>query len=238
MFPSERMRKVGLWSSGRKSISLISCVFGVTGACFFVGALSSAYTELTSPDAGPYAVFAVIGLLSACLYIAVGLLAVPALYKKLENGKNVYPIDMNNRLTKEELFDDIGTICEPYTAERNNDWLDVTWKWIDGYFADLDLRSPEIHKRKEKVVMMFRINDDYTYDMLDAVITESGYAKKTGIGIGQNAEVGRVSVKKFFGAVGVDADSRMAGANAYCLDTEELRRYMRRWFAERGYREN
>ena len=59
-----------------------------------------------------------------------------------------------------------------------------------------------------------------------------------GAGFGKSTEAGRFQVRKVFGAIGVDKGPGKADVNTYCFDTEELSRYMRKWFADRGYSEN
>lgn len=241
MYPSEKTRKFGLMTTGTRGMKLMKYGFGVLGTSIFLTAsLVSLITMIFGKEENHTVSFVLflVFLAAALLYAAIGFFIFPAVSKKLDDGKNTFVIDSGSAVAKEELFADMNSIREPFTAERNGDWLDVTWKWLSGYYADMDMRNPGGYKRREFFKIMFRVNDDHTYDMLDCVVTEMGGVNRRGIDLTKSVSVGRFKLKKFFGALGVDESSGKAGPNSYHLDTEELRRYMRKWFADRGYREN
>lgn len=241
MYPSEKTRKIGLMTSGKRGEKLMRYAFGFGGSSVFLAAfigllIFSVFAKGT--DRAVAAAASLLSLAAAAIFAGTGFLFIPKMTKKLDCGKNAFVINAGSALSKEELFSEAESIRDPFLAERNGDWLDVTWEWLNGYYINADFENPGLYRKKEIFKIMFRVNDDHTYDMLDCVITENTGANIKGAGFGKSAEVGRFQVKKTFDAIGVDKRSGKAGVNTYCLDTEELRRYMRKWFADRGYREN
>lgn len=231
MVPSEKIRLIGLIVAGSGGIEMMKYGFGVVGSGISAVCAVLSFVFLYGRNKTKIIVPAMFVIMTAsCLIAGFGIF--PTIQEVLDIGKNCYPVSTENTMTKEELFDDIGTICEPYATERNKDWLDVTWKWMDEYFA-----NPDIAKGEKKFMIMFRVNDDMTYDMLDCLMEESTSSGILGIEKHKNIEVGRFYIKKYYYATGIDTESEKVGMNGYYMDTEELREYMRKWFADRGYRE-